>query len=137
MRLFTPNHVALIEACYPASSTLSSGGPDVGPKGQETSRLVYYASNQAGKLQKLGTELERRAIIEANRASNGNARYRASLLITLALFKALATECRQELSLLTPYLMRTLSLAFSRLRNDLEVIAKAASVVSGTVAKGI
>ncbi len=41
--LFTPNHVQLLNACYPPSSMLLSSGPDFTPKGQELSRLTYYA----------------------------------------------------------------------------------------------
>lgn len=130
MRLLTPNHVTLIDACYPLSAALLVAAPDYAPNSQETSRLVYYASNRTGKIQKLGAELERRAAYEASRAAAGNARYRASLLVTLALFKALATECRHELSLFTPYLIRTVSLVFSQLSGDLEVMARSASVVS-------
>jgi hypothetical protein len=129
MRILTPNHVALIDACYPQSAALVTAAPDYAPNSQETSRLVYYASNRTGKTQKLGLELERRAAHEAARAAASNPRNRASLLITLAIFKALATECRHELPLLTPFLIRTVSLVFSLLAGDLEVMARCASVV--------
>jgi hypothetical protein len=131
MRLpFTPNHVQLVQACYPPSSAILTVGPDYRPNSQELSRLTYYASNRPGKLTKLGNELEKRAKLEAQRARSGNARARASLLITLAIFKALVTECRRDLSLLTRALISSVVAALSSFPRDLEVAARSASVVS-------
>jgi hypothetical protein len=45
---FTPNHVNLINACYPSSSALLASGSNFQPQQQELSRLTYYASNKAG-----------------------------------------------------------------------------------------
>src|SRR5882724_3664877 len=133
MRLpFTPNHVQLVQACYPPSSALLSSGPNYRPNSQELSRLTYYASNRPGKLTKLGSELERRAKLEAQRAQTGNARARALLLITLAIFKALVAECRRDLSLLTRALISSVVAALSCFPRDLEVAARSASVVSCT-----
>ncbi|KAF8517830.1 hypothetical protein JB92DRAFT_2904721 [Gautieria morchelliformis] len=129
MRLpFTPNHVRLVQACYPPPSALLAPGPLHGPNSQELSRLTYYASNRPGKLTKLGQELEKRCRLEANRARSGNAKARASLLITLTIFKALVAECRSDLSLLTPALISTVVTAMTCFPRDLEVTAKAASV---------
>lgn len=134
MRLpFTPNHVRLVQACYPPPSALLAPGPFRGPNSQELSRLTYYASNRPGKLAKLGQELEKRCKLEANRARSGNPKARASLLITLTIFKALVTECRSDLSLLTPALISTVVAAMTCFPRDLEVTAKAASVVSPAV----
>ena len=131
MRLpFTPNHIQLVRACYPPSSALLSAGPNYCPNSQELSRLTYYASNRPGKLTKLGNELERRAKLEAQRAQTGNARARALLLITLAIFKALVAECRRDLSLLTRALISSVVAALSCFPRDLEVAARSASVVS-------
>lgn len=131
MRLpFTPNHVRLVQACYPPPSALLAAGPIHGPNSQELSRLTYYASNRPGKLTKLGQELEKRCKLEANRARSGNAKARASLLISLMIFKALVTECKSDLSLLTPALISTVVAAMTCFPFDLEVTAKAASVVS-------
>lgn len=130
MRFLTPNYVTLINACYPSSSILSSTGSTIAPKSQEISRLIYYASNRSGKIQKLGAELERRATVETRKAANGHTRYRGSLLITLAILKALASECRQEIALLTPYLLGAVCSVFSLLTADLEVVAQAVSTVS-------
>lgn len=126
--IFSPNHVLLCNACYPASSALASAGPDYSPNSQELSRLTYYASNHPSKLHKLGSELERRVKIHCRKAPNGNVRARSSLLITLNIFRALATECKRDLSLLSPTLISSLQLTLSSLPADLEVTAKAAGV---------
>ncbi|KAL5530378.1 EFR3 [Sanghuangporus sanghuang] len=123
-----PHHVQLIAACYPPSSALLTSGPEYKPNSQELSRLTYYASNRPGKIAKLGSELEKRALTDARKASSGNVRARASLLITLNIFKALTQECRRDLSLLATSLMSTLDSTLAVLSNDLEVAAKVASV---------
>ena len=75
--LFTPNHVGLITACYPPASALLSFGPQYLPNSQELSRLTYYASNRPGKINKLGSELEKRIRIECYKAQTGNTRAKA------------------------------------------------------------
>lgn len=57
----------------------------------------------------------------------------SSLLITLAMFKALATECRRDVSLLSSSLLSAVNCTLSSLSSDLEVVARAASVVSLTL----
>jgi len=42
MHIFTPNHVQLLKACYPASSALAAA-PSYAPNSHELSRLTYYA----------------------------------------------------------------------------------------------
>ncbi|KAF8529059.1 hypothetical protein BU17DRAFT_37309 [Hysterangium stoloniferum] len=129
MRLpFTPNHVRLIQACYPASSALLTAAPGYNPNSQELSRLTYYGSNHPGKLAKVGHELERRGRLEANRARLGSAKSRSSLLITLAIFKALVAGCRSDISLITSAVISTLVSALSSFPVDLEVAAKCASL---------
>jgi hypothetical protein len=76
---FTPNHVLLISACYPPSAALTTSG--FAPNSQELSRLTYYAANKAGKLNKLGAEMEKRIKVEARKAQAGNVRYRACVVI--------------------------------------------------------
>lgn len=53
----------------------------------------------------------------------------SSLLITLAIFKALVTECRRDISLLSASLISSVNTALAALPTDLELSAKAASVV--------
>jgi hypothetical protein len=53
-----------------------------------------------------------------------------SLLISLAILKALATECRRDISLLSPSLVAAVDVTLASLPSDLEVSARAASVVS-------
>lgn len=81
MNLFTvtPNHIRLINACYPAAPLAAA--PQFRPNSQELSRLTYYASNRPGKLHKLSEELEKRAKNQAKRAQAGNAKFRAYVLV--------------------------------------------------------
>jgi len=41
--IFTPHHVQLLNACYPASSALLAAAPNYAPSSHELSRLTYYA----------------------------------------------------------------------------------------------
>ncbi|KAI0092076.1 hypothetical protein BDY19DRAFT_928213 [Irpex rosettiformis] len=125
---FTPNHIQLISACYPPNAALLTAGPDYRPNSQELSRMTYYASNKSGKINKLASELERRVKTDSRKAKGGNIRARASLLITLAIIKALAIECRRDLALLTGSLLASVSVTLSALSSDLEVAARAGSV---------
>ncbi|PCH41155.1 hypothetical protein WOLCODRAFT_70616 [Wolfiporia cocos MD-104 SS10] len=125
---FTPNHVHLVSACYPPSAALLTSGPEYLPNSQELSRLTYYASNRPGKINKLAGELEKRAKADCRRAQAGNTRSRASLLITLYIFKVLATECRRDIALLTASLMSAINATLSCLSSDLEVMARIATV---------
>ncbi|KAJ7590858.1 hypothetical protein C8J56DRAFT_934069 [Mycena floridula] len=128
MNFFTPNHVQLLNSAYPNTSTLLTAGPDYSPNPQELSRLTYYASNHPGKLSKIGGELEKRVKTECRKARAGNIRTRASLLISLAIFRSLATECRHNIALLSPSLMASLEATLSALPSDMEAVARAATV---------
>ncbi|KAL6309605.1 hypothetical protein BKA93DRAFT_274079 [Sparassis latifolia] len=125
---FTPNHIHLISACYPPSAALLAAGQEYLPNSQELSRLTYYASNRPGKINKLSNELEKKARADCRKAQAGNTRARATLLITLYIFKALATECRRDISLLTSSLMSAVKITLCALSSDLEVAARAANV---------
>jgi protein EFR3 len=50
-------------------------------------------------------------------------------LVTLAIFKALVTECRRELSLLSAPLIASVANTLSLLETDVEVTARVASLV--------
>jgi hypothetical protein len=130
MHLFTPNHVKLLNSCYPPTSTLLTAGPDYSPNSHELSRLTYFASNHPGKLTKIGSELDKRLKVECRKAKSGNIRSRASLLISLSILRALATECRRDIALLSPSLIASVECTLSAVPSDLEVVARAASVVS-------
>ncbi|KAG8218633.1 hypothetical protein J3R82DRAFT_4297 [Butyriboletus roseoflavus] len=130
MHYFAPHHVSLVSACYPPSSALPSAGPEYRPNAQELSRLTYYATNRPGKIQKLGLELEKHTRAECNKALAGNSRARASLLITLAILRALAIECRRDISLLSPSLLSCLKITMDLVSSDLEISARAASVLT-------
>ncbi|KAI0368151.1 hypothetical protein BV20DRAFT_948958 [Pilatotrama ljubarskyi] len=125
---FTPNHIQLVSACYPPSATLLTAGPEYAPNSQELSRLTYYAANRPEKINKLGNELEKRVKTDSRKAAAGNIRARACLLITLAIFKALATECRRDVALLSPSLLSSVNITLSALSADLEIAARAATV---------
>lgn len=140
---FTPNHVQLISDCYPSQP--ATGSPSPNP--QELSRLVYYASNKPQKVSKLAAELDRRVKLEARKAQAGNIRARAyvelpltnprslisncirTLLITLSIYKSLVNECRRDISQLSAALISSVNTALNALPSDLELAAKAASVV--------
>lgn len=53
----------------------------------------------------------------------------SSLLITLAIFRALATECRRDVALISPSLIASVEATMAAVPKDLEVVARAASVV--------
>lgn len=53
-----------------------------------------------------------------------------SLLISLSIFRALVTECRRDVSLLSPSLLASVDVTLTALSSDLEVAARTASVVS-------
>ena len=80
MHLFTSNHIQLVSACYPPASALLTAGPDYSPNSQELSRLTYYAANRPGKINKLGSELEKRIKADSKKAAAGNSRARAYVL---------------------------------------------------------
>ncbi|EAU84904.2 EFR3 [Coprinopsis cinerea okayama7 len=126
--LFTPNHIQLLSSCYPPTSALLTAGPAYAPSAHELSRLTYYASNHPGKLTKLGAEIEKRVRTEARKAKAGNLRARATLLITFAIFRALATECRRDIALISPALIASIDVALAATPQDLEVVARIASV---------
>ncbi|KAI0832301.1 hypothetical protein BC628DRAFT_1308939 [Trametes gibbosa] len=126
--IFTPNHVQHVSACYPPNAALLTAGPEYAPNSQELSRLTYYAANRPEKINKLGSELEKRLRVDAKKAATGNTRARASLLITLAIIKALATECRRDVALLSPSLLSSVNVTLSSLSTDLEIAARAATV---------
>jgi protein EFR3 len=50
--------------------------------------------------------------------------------MSLSIFRALATECRRDVSLLTPSLLASVNVTLTALSSDLEVTARTASVVS-------
>ncbi|KAF8505667.1 hypothetical protein F5888DRAFT_1650886 [Russula emetica] len=126
--LFSPDHVRLIAACYPPSASLLTSGPHYHPNAQELSRLTYYAANKPGKIQKLSGELQKRIKLEARKALPNNPRYRASLLISLSIFKALATECRRDISLLSSSLLASVDTVVSTFPSDIELSVKAANL---------
>ncbi|KAI0053018.1 hypothetical protein FA95DRAFT_1055084 [Auriscalpium vulgare] len=125
---FSPNHLKnLITACYPPNAALLNSAPEYRPNAQELSRLTYYAANRPGKINKLGGELEKRIKLECKKAQANNIRSRASLLISLSIMKALASECRRDISLLTPSLLAAVDAALAS-SSDLEVVARVASL---------
>ncbi|KAF7332022.1 Cellular morphogenesis-related protein [Mycena kentingensis (nom. inval.)] len=130
MNFFTPNYIQLFNSCYPPSSALLTAGPDYSPNSQELSRLTYYASNHPSKLTKLGSEIVKRVKLECRKAQAGNLKVRASLLISLAILRALATECRRDIALFSPSLIAGIAATTAAMPTDLEVMARAASVLT-------
>lgn len=60
-----------------------------------------------------------------------------SLLVTLGIYKALATECKNDVGLLTPSLLAAVDATLATVPNDLEIAAKTATVVRPTVASRV
>jgi hypothetical protein len=54
----------------------------------------------------------------------------SSLLISLAIFRSLVTECRRDIALLSSSLIGSIDCTLASVPSDLEVVARAASVVS-------
>lgn len=108
---------------------------------------MFRSSNNPGKLTKLGIEVEKHLKNDCRRAQTGNVRSRASvslllslnfprvnrcrrsLLISLAILRALATECRRDIALLSSYLLTSVESTLASISSDLEVVARVASVV--------
>lgn len=53
----------------------------------------------------------------------------SSLLISLAIFRSLVTECRRDIALLSPSLIASVEATLASIPSDIEVLARAASVV--------
>jgi len=53
----------------------------------------------------------------------------SALLMTLSIFRTLATECRRDIALLSPSLMSSVKETLDAVPTDLEVIVRAASLV--------
>ncbi|PFH52849.1 hypothetical protein AMATHDRAFT_138947 [Amanita thiersii Skay4041] len=128
MHIFTPNHVQLLNACYPPTASLLAAGSNYSPNSHELSRLTYYASNHPSKLTKLGSELEKRIRVESRKTHAGNVRARALLLVSLAILRALTLECRRDINLFSTSLMSCVDVTLSSVPSDLEILARAASV---------
>ncbi|OCF37807.1 protein EFR3 [Kwoniella heveanensis BCC8398] len=124
--------VAHLNACYPPSKALLTAGPDYRPLSQDLSKLTYFATNKPSKLAKIGEELEKRVNKEAARSTGGYPKYRASLLISLAILRALLTECKRDIPLFGRSALKIISTCldvkvYQRGGMDLEVIGRAAA----------
>lgn len=53
----------------------------------------------------------------------------SSLLISLSIFRSLASECRRDIALLSPSLIGSVEFTLASVPTDLEVVARGASVV--------
>ncbi|ORY35419.1 hypothetical protein BCR39DRAFT_509555 [Naematelia encephala] len=125
----------LLSDCYPPPKALIASGPDFKPLSSELSKLLYRCTNQSSKLAKVGEELEKRALKESVRSSGGYQKSRASLLISLAILRALITECKRDLALFSRATVRIVYAAldvkvYQKGGPDLEVIGRAASCFS-------
>ncbi|WVW85749.1 hypothetical protein I302_107787 [Kwoniella bestiolae CBS 10118] len=124
--------VAHLNACYPPSKALLTSGPEYRPLSQDLSKLTYFATNKPSKLAKIGEELEKRINKESTRSTGGYPKYRASLLISLAILRALLTECKRDISLFGRSALRSINAAldvkvYQRDEPDLEVIGRASA----------
>lgn len=121
-----------LKACYPPPKALLTAGPEYRPLSQDLSKLTYFATNKPSKLAKIGEELEKRVTLESARASSGNHKYRASLLISLAILRALLTECKRDIALFARSTLRVIDKSldvrvYQHGGIDLEVVGRAAA----------
>ncbi|ODO06619.1 hypothetical protein I350_03976 [Cryptococcus amylolentus CBS 6273] len=119
-----------LNACYPPSKALLTAGPEFRPLAQDLSKLTYFATNKPSKLAKIGEELEKRVIKESQRSSQGYPKYRASLLISLAILRALLTECKRDIALFARPALRIIDTClgvkgYQQGSLDLEVVGRA------------
>ncbi|KAK6910623.1 hypothetical protein I203_104655 [Kwoniella mangroviensis CBS 8507] len=125
--------VAHLNACYPPSKALLTSGPEYRPLSQDLSKLTYFATNKPSKLARIGEELEKRISKESTRSSGGYAKYRASLLISLAILRALLTECKRDISLIGKSALKCINSALDVIvyqrsnELDLEVVGRASA----------
>ncbi|WWC71678.1 uncharacterized protein I206_105636 [Kwoniella pini CBS 10737] len=124
--------VSHLNACYPPSKALSTSGPEYRPLSQDLSKLTYFATNKPSKLAKIGEELEKRIAKESTRSTGGYPKYRASLLISLAILRALLIECKRDIPLFAKSALRSINNAlnvkvYQRNEIDLEVIGRASA----------
>ncbi|KEI37361.1 uncharacterized protein L969DRAFT_96440 [Mixia osmundae IAM 14324] len=91
-----PNHLVLIDACYPAGKALASSGPDYAPDSNSVSKLVYYCSMKPHKSNKVAKVLLTRAQKDALNPTPTKGK--PNLCITLAILTKLLDGCRQHLS---------------------------------------
>ncbi|WVQ74798.1 hypothetical protein IAR50_004404 [Cryptococcus sp. DSM 104548] len=119
-----------LNACYPPSKALLTAGPDFRPLAQDLSKLTYFATNKPSKLAKIGDELEKRVTKESQRSSQGYPKYRASLLISLAILRALLAECKRDIALFARPTLRIIDTClgvkgYQQGGLDLEVLGRA------------
>ncbi|PWN22546.1 hypothetical protein BCV69DRAFT_311344 [Microstroma glucosiphilum] len=94
----TPNHRKLVQDCYPPSKRIA--GVE-NPSSNELGKLVYYAQSKPAKLSKVGKVLEERAAADARGvegAGAANEKAKCGLLITIAILKALISECPRDIT---------------------------------------
>ncbi|WWC63173.1 uncharacterized protein I303_105773 [Kwoniella dejecticola CBS 10117] len=124
--------VSHLNACYPPSKALLTSGPEYRPLSQDLSKLTYFATNKPSKLAKIGEELEKRIAKESTRSTEGYPKYRASLLISLAILRAVLIECKRDIPLFARSALRSINSAldvkvYQRDEMDLEVIGRASA----------
>ncbi|WRT68287.1 uncharacterized protein IL334_005263 [Kwoniella shivajii] len=125
--------VSHLNACYPPSKALITSGPEYRPLSQDLSKLLYFATNKPSKLANIGEELEKRINKESIKSTGGYPKYRASLLISLAILRALLTECKRDISLFGKSALRSIKSSLNVKvyqksdELDLEVIGRSAA----------
>ncbi|WVN90193.1 uncharacterized protein L203_105429 [Cryptococcus depauperatus CBS 7841] len=124
--------VAHLNACYPPGKALLTAGPEYRPLAQDLSKLTYFATNKPSKLAKIGEELEKRVSKESQKATAGYPKFRASLLISLAILRAILTECKRDIALFARSALKAVDRSlevrvYQHGGVDLEVVSRAAA----------
>ena len=140
----------LLDDCYPPPKQLLAAEPDYRPLSSDLGKLTYRCNNSPSKLRGIGEELEKRVTKEAVKSTGGYSKSRAyvsssssdsygtaerrarSLLISLAVLRALISECRRDLPLFSRSIIRIVNTAldvkvYQKGDLDLEVVGRAAS----------
>jgi hypothetical protein len=137
MSPFTSNHVKLIKDCYPpkpeAGGAGGGGGQPSLPSAVSNNlgKLTFYAAGRPKKLPKLATALLERAERDSSKYG-ANKSARASLAVTIDIFRGLVVECRSELRCFVEAALRVVEIGLttrSKDQRDPEMEARAASLV--------
>ncbi|KAL7423469.1 plasma membrane localization protein [Cryptotrichosporon argae] len=125
-----PEH-KLLSACYPAAGHAAGAGAGADRASTEdVQRLAAFANARPAKLGAIGDELEKRIVRDGARASSGQGKHRATLLVSLDILRRLIGACKSDLALLARPALRAITAALDvraspRGPLDLDVLVRA------------
>ncbi|GMG55783.1 unnamed protein product [Ambrosiozyma monospora] len=98
--LYKPKHQKLILRCYPSKKL---PGNETKPNNAELSYLIYYAKTRRTKLEKVCVFLDKKTKSDVAHGRIGH------LTVTMYILQELINECTDNLGILTPTIITTLS----------------------------